>query len=859
MELIAQQDTQAVEEKKQGEAIEEYDLVKEVKPEKYLTAVFETCKSKPIIEYNRYGLGKIRERIPVKTILITCNLTPEYEYREAWLTIIKERRIIVDDLIKKYKEIQFVISTVEHHHTISLKMKGIKKQEMTEDKKGKNIMEETAIEDTNIKEEIKEGSIYSAYTKKTLKEFAEITNKWKEDKKVTRDMTETEKIVTYYNILQTLHYLNGESGRDEEFRSWIQESQKVMTIYMQNKDAKTAWSEWQMGIISKHKEMGNNLLGYPHIHIAVAYAGITNPEKFRKEIYDYLMEKRVFPDPDVAETKTKESENEGRAIIYVLKNYANKYVKDKLTTYGYEGEIIKMHINRTGNEEIYKNYGLGFIEKQDKKYYRPIGMEIYERKQVQMMKLVTIPKKTEIDPEKNNYNKTVAHILDMMRKNQLVICDKEIYKKREGTKMTYEQHESIETFVNNITSLEPYSTISNKWKGEILKIMNQDDEAVEKCAKLDFGEATGNYRVEFPRIKMDYRMIEFKDFYFNTITTEIYKEQTKYYCHYYSAVTIDNLENKMRMFEEKSEWLNILKRNRKKTREILGILFGLLRPRIQKSHVPMPYGDSDGGKSTLITPFRNYYPDSKVSVFLTTLSEYHISDLLEGRELAIMEEGNTILNDKSGRPRLLATLEGAIVVSNKKHGEIKNIEQRANIAIILNPLKGDIYTEDPAVMNRVYPIGNMESIKEKKIVKDNIEKEEPYIYLYTGLEFMRLGKEEENNNDFFVINEIMTKEQEEDIEEIKRYYKQEKRQDREAVDIYSEEYMKAQNVNKMKTNDSNRKIKYDASHTQAVQALQNHPNIIGEEEYNKQQLSITRVEAQREHMLRKAQQESRKI
>ena len=845
--------------------------------EKYLTAVYEKCKAPTIIEYNKYGLNKIREKVPIRTILITCNLMPEYEYSDAWDIAIRERDKIVKDLLERHNEIKFTISTIEHHHTVSAKMLGVMKEEETaeevsihdennvttiatttttgliklkiskqEEPNSENI--ESNQGDSNDKTKKKtdkasvERSTHSVYLSKTRDEFVEGTKGWKESKKITRDMTNRDKIVTYYNIFQTMRYLHGEASREESFEKWINSTHEVMKEYMKlcnfkgKLDAKleekldVKWEPIQLGLITRHKKIGNNLLGYPHIHIAVAYAGSTNPTKLRTDIYNYLMEKKLF-DPDVAVTLKKEAVEDGNAIVYVVKNHMNAYVHSKLVEHKHDGNIVQMHINNE-YEGLYKEYGRGFVEKHDKAYYKPIRMNVYVRKEVTIGKtnLVLIkekePMKPEIDPEKNNYNRTLAHILQSMNENELVICEGEIYKKRQGSKMTYIPYMKIEAYVDSITTVEPYTTIANKWKGDIVKIMNLRDEDVEKIAKLKCGHVTGSYQVEFPRIKMDYRMIEYKDFYFNTLTTEIYKTQTKYYCHYYSAVSLENLEAKMATFVTNSDWMKILGRNNMSHRIIHALLFELLRPRHLKAPVPLIYGESDAGKSTLITPFRNYYPENKVSTFLKTLSEYHIADLMDNRKMAILEEGNSILNDNSTRTLLLTSLEGSKVVSNRKHGEIKNINQEANMVIICNVLNKDTYMEDDAIMGRLYPVGDMKAMKEKKVVTDTIAREEPYIYLYTGLEFMRLGKGADNN-DFFTIHELLTEDHENEIEEIKSYYSKRKEAEAEAVDIYSEEYMREQNTNMMKKKDDQRSQSYEPSRILAVSLLRSHPTISG--------------------------------
>ena len=811
-----------------------YECIERKSPEKYLTAVYETSRAKAVNEQCKYGLGKIREVIPLKTLLITCNLTPEYTYEESWRIMIRERENIVNELFKRHKDIQFAVTTIEHHHTISKKMLGKEKEvEITAVEEGGNLIipkKQLGIREGSIGEgeqeqeigEAKKGSLHDVYTSATLGIFGEKISRWRESAKIMKDMTGSEMTVTYYNFLQTLHYLNGESNRNEEFRQWIAASQVAMGPYVNN-NGTVDFDTTQRAIISHHKEVGNNLLGYPHIHIAIGYADVVNVEKFRKDIYEYLMGLGIFPDPDVAVTKTKEAEVEGKAITYVLKNHANLYVHNQIEEYGGDQEICKFYINNTGNENVYTEFANGFVEKQNRKYFRRISMEIIKR--VREMEIVIIEEKREvtIDPEKSNYNRLLSYILEVMEKSNLVICADEIYIKEQGTKRTYRQYMNIESFVTNITAVEPYNTIGHKWNVSIIKIMREQDE--EKIGEITLGSAEGNYKIRFPRIKMDYRMIEFKDFYFNTVSTKIYKEQSKYYCHYYSGVTLENLQVKLRRFEELSEWMRILRNSGINKRVSYALLFSLLRPKEFKSPIPMLYGDSNAGKTSLIEPFKNYYPKNKYSTLSKSPSEHHIHDMIQDKEFVILEEGNIILNDIRARSQTLILLEGTSdVTANKKHGEIKNIPIRINMAIMCNLSEQDTYMDDGALMNRIYPVGKMIEIRESANKKEVLIREEPYIYLFTGLEFMRYGKENPENEDFFEIIEVMTDEEEVEIEAYKNQCEG-ILEDR-YVDIYSDEYIASQNVININAKDNRRRILYNQKRGQAVNTLMEESNKI---------------------------------
>lgn len=811
---------------------ERYEVVMRTKPEKLLKAVYEISRSKPVNEYCKYGLGKIREKVPLKTLLITLNLTPEYIFEDGWRIVIREREAIVMELMKRYKNIQFALTTIEHHHTPSNKMLGKEKEldipalEMS----GNIVINTKKLKKNNDEEvnggesekEIKEGKscLHKVYKSSTIEKFAENIKNWKIKEKIIKDMNDEEKNVTYYNFLQTLHYLNPEANRDQTFREWIIASQRYMMDRMPRMDGSKPspppeWSDDQKTIISYHKDCGNNLLGYPHIHIALAYSDETNPEKFRKEIYDFLMGKDIFPDPDVAVTKTKEAEIDGKAITYVLKNNANEYVYQRLREYG-GGDIVKMYINNTENATKYLEFGDGLMHKGNKMYYHPVPMAIIVREQ-ELRPVSFESKIATIDPEKSNYNRLVSHILEVMDDGNFVICEGKIYRKQPGTKMTYKPYMDIEQFVIYITAVEPYNIIGQKWNIELIKRMKCHNEEAMNDIKL--GSAEGNYRIKFPTKKMDYRMIEFKDFFFNTITTKIYREQDKYFCHYYANISLEGLERKLLRFKETSEWLKILRNSKIDVIDVHASLFSLLRPQVFKEPIPELYGDSNAGKTTVLMPIINYYPKDKVSIFTETPSEYHIHEMMQNKELVIFEECNNMLNSVKSRSQILKILEGdTTVISNQKHGKISNVQIQQSMAAMTNLQENDTYIDDDAITNRLRPIGRMKTLQNIQNKKAIIQNEEPYIYLYTGLQFMRYGKEDPKNQDFFEIHDVLTSEDEQEIETIKQSYKG---RECEFVDIYSDEYIALQTGTTIRSDDERRRVKNNESHALAVNNLIN--------------------------------------
>lgn len=803
------------------------------KLEKYTVTPYEKIQSRPVADYNTYALRKLNKIDKVRTILITCNTFAENAYIEAWGEAISEREDIVKYISKKWqKNIKIVVSTIEHHHTLNKKLK-----EKLENKYVRSEDEESGSEEYDDDDDDDDGkkkkrstlSIYDIYMSKTTEMYLSKLDMLKQDTSVLYDMTNEQMVVTYYNILQTLRYLNGESGRKSSMIKYIKEEQEyyvedMMKIKQCRYKGEVNFSYRKLAIISHHKRIGNNLLGYPHLHIAVLYTGIINPEKFRNEIHEYVMEKGMF-DVKVDRTITREAEEEGNGITYVMKNHKNKYVNDKINEYQYKKSVVQMHINSIDSRYI--EYAKGFVERGDKPHYQPIHMDVYLRNNKECENVeecinnITLNVQ-QIDNEKDDYNRLLSFFLSVMlnEKNNFVLCNGSVYKKVPGSKMTYKPHKTIESFVGTIGSVEPINKIATKWKQEIIALMKITDIEEKLTEETDFAEFSENYRPRFPRITIDYRMIEYADFFFNTLTTKIYKNQNKYYCYYYAKHhSLANLKSNLKIFEEKSQWNEILKNNELDTSVVYALLFELLRPKNVKGLTPVLYGGSNAGKSTLFTPFRNYYPKTHVSSLDTKLTGHYVADLIKSKELVIVEEGNKLLNDADSSTILLKALAGEHIIADKKLGKVDELQTGARIVMAINVKETDDFMDTIALVNRLYFIGYMKTLKNLKLVKDSIVGDEPLIYIYCGLEFMRLSKPEYSSDDFFEIIEELGEEEDNEIMKIKHYYGVEG-VDTPTVNVSNSPYelvnvdaseIGNDYVNNMINADSQRKFKYDTT------------------------------------------------
>lgn len=717
----------------------------------------ESSNSKPTNNIILNWICSIRKVIPLKFIQVTCNLTPDYMYDESWINQPILRDTISQYIIQRYSNVHFITSCIEHHHNVMTACKDEKKINP-----GKLAYMKT---------------ITTMYKASSKGKFDVLLSELSDKTYSLNQYTTEDILVARYNCYHLLRYLHGESDREEDFKNHINglqyRSKYDLAEHRRNptKSYLDYISEEELNLIAHHKEYGTKLSGYPHLHFAIAVSGVANINTLGIDIINYISSLNIYPDPTFTTPKFNKELNSdlkfGGSLGYILKNHSNSYVNQTLKRFSNGNHaIIKSYVN-TSYQVDYVNGLREFSIKGNKKYYRPIPMEIIvyntpNRPEVEYINNT----EPQVDPSKSSTNKLFVHIVEYMKAyNYVVLLDsKDIYKKVEGTKMTYEYHASIHDFIDYITSLDTFIGLKNK--GEIEKRMHVTSLLVNNRKNIvDFSHKAP---IIFPYIELDFRMLEFEDFFFNTLTAEIYLDQDKYYCHYYSPISIKSLKYDLKEFEDHSVWLGIFKNSNIHKAEIYSFLFQLLRPKEFKSLSPIIYGESNAGKTSIILPFQNYYSTALTSTILTNFSEYHVVDLIKDKLLAICEEANIILNKNELRPLLLTLLEGSTMVANQKHGTITNVDQEASICLLLNLLENDTYYTDPAIMNRLFPIGKMKQIQKTQHAYPNIKYEEPFIYLYTGLQYSNLIKNDKSG--FFTIHDSMDDTQWNRIEHIKNYY-----------------------------------------------------------------------------------------
>lgn len=769
--------------------------VANIEPNKTIPTAEDKKRCKPTIEYCKANMPNVRKMTGVKFYMITCTYSPDYTFKHAWATVDGYREIITNYLLNGDNDVHFVMSTIEHHHNLSERVRKVDKvipEEKVETEKSEGDQGEVEKGEGDDMIEVKDDVIArKAYQAKNLDDFAKSIERWTIKEDVRRDLDSHDMVVCYYNFFQMMKYLSSIYKRDDDLINFIDETLEVASDYLET-DSEVNFDDTQLAILTTHKKIGFSLLGYPHIHITVGISSSLNPDDISSKILKYVRSMDIFPDPKVEHTKYASSGDDGKGIMYITKNHKNSFVKSMMK----EIPIVKLFIPATNYTKYYLDFFVPMMSKEiiKAKYFKPECMALYVEKAryadevldilpfTWKEKLVISSKDSDKivessinvapnDPESDNYHKLVGWIIDMMKSNDLKICDDKIYKKVTGTKMTYHPFMDIEEFYTNTTSSDPINKIAPRYKNDMIDRMRLS----QKECDLNFGVYEQNYKIRFPSITIDYRMMEFKDFFYNTLTCEIYRSQDRYYCYYYAPVCFNNLYTNLSKFRDNSVWLNILRHNKLDYPYVYAIFFNLLRPHEFKMPVPFLYGESNSGKTTSVKPFINYYPTHKVGVFLNCLTEHHIASMVVGRELLVFDEYNQPLNNKSYRATNLKTFEGGPLVSNIKHGDISNTLQTAAMVVSINPDDSDNYYLDPAMKSRFLALGEFVKFPNTISTDDRLSKEAPYIYLHCGLVYSHLNMDNKLNIvDYntlkFNVKESLTTDDIARIEGIKKHY-----------------------------------------------------------------------------------------
>jgi len=665
-------------------------------------AVYEYLDRDAVKNYITNSYPAIVNKTTVKTFMITINSGPECIYLEQW-SLIQSRRNNLHTAIEKLKDIFYIASTIEHHH-----------QDPSENKNG-------------TKKKVDLDGPTEIYNSLNTDQFNKALSRLKQFKFKDHDLTIKQKGYVIYNFFHYLRYRALPNGIADSF---LKEIDSYIEIYSTIKDDRI-FSDHEQMLISLHKNYYYTTLGFPHLHIAVGFNSTLDETTLRNELTRIVELFKISPDFLVDPTLTEKSRMNGNSIQYILKNSKNGFVHSMLNNKHRTGPIILVDVCSSYFTNVFSDFflNIGSVEliidgkpTGRKASYRPLGFNLRINKHLDVPILKSNNGIThlsyddiQINPTGDKYHLILGAINNHMKEKQLVMCDKKVYRKRPNTRMTYEYYSEPETLYDIVTDIDPHSGYASKFKTDLVNRM------IRMCEKDDSIRKPGSTYAEFPVITIDYRMLEFKDFFINTLTRKIYMNQSYYYCYFYSPVSYNEMINGIDYFLNISIWIKILKNSGLFDDINIIAFYSLLIPPIHKCPNPLLYGASDSGKSALIKIFKNLYPDHLISILGTILSEHHIHDQVPGKLLIIADECNYMLRS-TNESLILNFLENNSVVSNEKHGSISTTMRSGVIIGTMNPKSEDkTFANTDSYTNRLFPMGPFQSFNNNKSSTGNIE------------------------------------------------------------------------------------------------------------------------------------------
>lgn len=731
---------------------------------------------------------KLYETTRTNMILVTINSGAENIFSERW-EIVQSQRTSLHLLISKLKGVFYIASTIEHHCTDPL----TKVEEAIEKAKTAIPIPKTDSTVKTVKQPDPNVKIYSS---SNMKDFASLYTSLDLKTIPGAEASELQKRYILYNFFHYLKYKSKVNKVDEEMMVFIDSNIDKHRLL----DVSIPLEYHENILICLHKKHAYTTLGFPHIHLAIGFDPSENVTDTINNIRDVIKRANMSPDYLVEPTLSPISIINGMGIQYILKNASNEFCYNMLNTNKQSGPIVLVDVYSSRFSDKWKDffYNIGsrnlFIDGIDcgpQKYYQPIPLTITVRKAIAgpILFPVSFNRTSHISYDQININASldlyhqIVHAINVhMRDNELVMCESTVYQKLAGTRMTYQPYCKPGDLYDSITSTDPFATQGSKYKKQTVDLM------IQMCKPSLIEKKIGGKYIEFPVITIDYRMLEYKDFFLSTLTRKIYLNQSSYYCFFYSPTTLKDLFEETEYFLANSVWIAILRNSNLLTPEVLLGFYTTLIPPIPKCPIPILYGESDSGKSTLFKIFELLFPEHLIGRTGSSMSEYHVADQIPFRLIFIMEECNDLIN-KMDRSTLLKLLENNYITANKKHGEISSIRRVGSMIGSMNPKPADYeFSIDQAIMNRLYPIGPFKKLGNGLVIKDvekciNVEAGPVIFFLIRNYETC-MGIESKELS----IIDSMTSDDIKEIENVKKTYTEDKSDAHLKYSMYSEEY-----------------------------------------------------------------------
>ncbi len=498
------------------------------------------------------------------------------------------------------------------------------------------------------------------------------------------------------------------------------------------------------------------LTGYPHIHVVIYRTSEGKIESFN-EIHSLLREKTSFKHgEDIkidGETKTKGRKLEKSNtsfLCYALKN--SKHMDSYVKMY----ETYEKYKDRYVNIETTTDVCLLIDQSQDKEII-DFFIELTNRNII-----INIPKNklslAVINPDKmyvshkdngvkkvsiseNKFNLTFSMVWNYMNSNNLRLYkNDEVYKKKEGTRRTWEYWGDMDRVIGGLYTPENISITHD--------ILSNEDKIKKMAQKQD--------QKLIPRIDINWYYVEFKDFYLHLPSFSIVEGELDPNI----EVGFSNMEMSLKdvyEFETPDIWLSVILNQKfgiieKERDSFCTAYYSILLPLIQKARVLLLLGVSNSGKSTILEPLKRFFPKNVRTEI--TEGQFSFGTIPDKRLVCLDDVKNKALEDGN----MLQLLEGGReIMINQKHVTQSMETFKGNICISTNqiPESWQIYSQEISdlVLKKEYEmrlkIFKFETaIKNPKpgFLKDMETAEIAKVIMYTGNIYARdfLGKKKVN-------------------------------------------------------------------------------------------------------------------